>query len=619
MNQEKKLKNSVEPVSISGTETILNQMKYYICKIKINAIYGTGFFCKIPFGNNITKNFLMTNYHVLSEKYYNENNKINLLINDEDITKIIDLRMNRITYFNEKYDITLIELNENDNINNFLELDDKLFKDNHEIIYENKSLYILQYPLGKNAAVSYGLLTSIDKFEIKHKCSTENGSSGSPILNLETNKVIGIHKEGSINFDFNKGTFLKYPLNDFIKKNKSNTKENTNNFSNIIFQLNNNMQNNNINFTQNNTIKNQQINEILTSGIGFPHQVGLNYIGQSKYMNATIECLRNIKILSNNLLQKYRTFDPVRQPLCLAYSNLINELLHTKEKYINPKLFKDVLEELIKGNQVADVKDLFIFIIETMHEELLPLSLTKEKEFDLSIETKSYNTEMIYFEKFMQELSRNQTIISNTFYGVIRTKKLCKISQSEDLSFKTFNLLDFSLKKIKEYKQAKIGNKLLNLDLNLNDAFLYEQDAKILKGQNMNYCKLCGKYTEVFLQKQDYYALSPILIIILNRGKNNRDFNEPFHFDEKLDFTNIVQNKNPYKKYFLAGIITQLGISGYNEHFVAYCRNNINDNFICYNDTSVTQVSVNDAMTERISGKGDKNIIPYILIYHYFI
>jgi len=63
-------------------------------------------------------------------------------------------------------------------------------------------------------------ITSIDNLEIKHTCSTEYGSSGSPILNLETNKVIGIHKEGSINFEFNKGTYLKNILIDFIQKNK---------------------------------------------------------------------------------------------------------------------------------------------------------------------------------------------------------------------------------------------------------------------------------------------------------------------------------------------------------------------------------------------------------------
>ena len=41
------------------------------------------------------------------------------------------------------------------------------------------------------------------------------GSSGSPILNLN-NKVIGIHQD-----NFNKGTFLNYPIKEFIKIFKS--------------------------------------------------------------------------------------------------------------------------------------------------------------------------------------------------------------------------------------------------------------------------------------------------------------------------------------------------------------------------------------------------------------
>ena len=233
MKQEKKLNNSPEPVSISGTKTILNQLMNCICKLNINGANGTGFFCKIPFENNETKVFFMTNYHVLDKNYYETNNKINLLINDEKEIKTIDLRIKRNTYFNQENDITLIELNENDNINNFLELDENLFRHNNNILYEHKSLYVLQYPQGGNAAVSYGLLTSLDKYEIKHICSTENGSSGSPILNLKTNKVIGIHKEGSINFEFNKGTYLKYILIDFIQNNKNQIKSNKNIIHNI--------------------------------------------------------------------------------------------------------------------------------------------------------------------------------------------------------------------------------------------------------------------------------------------------------------------------------------------------------------------------------------------------
>ena len=42
---------------------------------------------------------------------------------------------------------------------------------------------------------------------IKHTCSTNYGSSGAPILLLETLKVIGIHT-GSLNI-FNFGIFIK--------------------------------------------------------------------------------------------------------------------------------------------------------------------------------------------------------------------------------------------------------------------------------------------------------------------------------------------------------------------------------------------------------------------------
>ena len=91
MENEKKIRNMPYPVSMSGTETILNQMKNCICKIKINQAYGTGFFCKIPYKNE-TMNVLMTNYHVLDEENYNENNELNLFINDNKDVKILNLK-----------------------------------------------------------------------------------------------------------------------------------------------------------------------------------------------------------------------------------------------------------------------------------------------------------------------------------------------------------------------------------------------------------------------------------------------------------------------------------------------------------------------------------------------
>ena len=80
--------------------------------------------------------------------------------------------------------------------------------------------------MNKEINVSYGYgLKEKDKNNIIHKCMTSYGSSGAPILNLSTNKVIGIHKSflKSVHKDnkedcYNLGTLLKYPLRDMNKQ-----------------------------------------------------------------------------------------------------------------------------------------------------------------------------------------------------------------------------------------------------------------------------------------------------------------------------------------------------------------------------------------------------------------
>ena len=223
MREEKKIKRSADPVNISNTRRILNQMINCICKIKIRSANGTGFFCRIPLDQNNNIICLLTNYHVLNEEYLIKNKEIHILLNDDKEAKKIDLNIKRIIYYYKECDITIIELKQEDNIKEYLELDDNIFKDNEKIFYEEKSIYIIQYPNGDEACVSYGILNKINKNDILHICSTDNGSSGSPILNLKNNKVIGIHR-GSPDHakNYNCGTLLKYPLIDFINKNKRN-------------------------------------------------------------------------------------------------------------------------------------------------------------------------------------------------------------------------------------------------------------------------------------------------------------------------------------------------------------------------------------------------------------
>ena len=362
-------------------------------------------------------------------------------------------------------------------------------------------------------------------------------------------------------------------------------------------------------------------NNPFVKGIVFPHPAGLLNVGQSCYMNATIECLSNIKEFSSRLLQKYGNFEVETQPLCLSFSSLLYDLFHTKEKYIAPKLFKEIigkLNPLFEGNHAADAKDLIFFIIETLHKEILgPNKNNSNNEVDFLQQEMNSQDEQKMLSDFLIEYKSNRTLVSNIFYGINRSIMKCFGCGICKYSFQTFNLLIFPLKKVKNYKINKIGF-VKNLDLNLYDAFYCEQEEEKLEGENMIYCNRCRKLSPGS-HKQDIYGTPQVLIIILNRGRNNQDFNEEFRFDEFLDFnnTNIIVNQSSYKKYFLCGIITHLGESGIGGHFIAYCRNDLNSGFTCYNDDLVTKVNIMDAMATKITTNDKEKKTPYILIYHY--
>ena len=117
------------------------------------------------------------------------------------------------------------------NENEFLEIDDDINKDIKVIEkeYRQKSVYILHYPNGDDIKVSYGLLKGIiDKKDIIHYCNTEKGSSGSPIISLKNNKVIGIHigSPQKEKFQFNNGIFIKEVLKILYKDIKNENKIN---------------------------------------------------------------------------------------------------------------------------------------------------------------------------------------------------------------------------------------------------------------------------------------------------------------------------------------------------------------------------------------------------------
>ena len=91
-----------------------------------------------------------------------------------------------------------------------------MYKDDLNEKYKKKSVYIIHYKNGKTVKYSPGIITNITEDKINNinlNCITEEGSSGSPIINLQNYGVIGIHR-GFFN-KINKGILLKIPIEEF--------------------------------------------------------------------------------------------------------------------------------------------------------------------------------------------------------------------------------------------------------------------------------------------------------------------------------------------------------------------------------------------------------------------
>ena len=184
--------------------------------------HGARFFCNISNSWHPMKVF-MTNNHVLNREDISIGKKIKFTINNDKINYEIQIDEARKIYTDEKYDITIIEIKENDKLEeiSFFDIDERIFNENFNKTFKNMQIYILHYPKGNKLEYSIGLIQGIneDNYTIRHLCDNSSGSSGGAIINTINFQVIGIHKGGSEGAkNYNLGTLLKEPLEKFNKK-----------------------------------------------------------------------------------------------------------------------------------------------------------------------------------------------------------------------------------------------------------------------------------------------------------------------------------------------------------------------------------------------------------------
>ena len=429
------------------------------------------------------------------------------------------------------------------------------------------------------------------------------------------------------NINVNQSAENKNFLNKFI--NNNNFIINNKNHNNNNKQINNNINNNNNNkFIINVKLKPNPQQEkkpnknrsasapkIRASNIILMSKTnakGLANIGATCYMNATLQCLAHIQRLTHYLLnsetKKKISSDKIKYKLTSAYLTVLENLWQNKNiKYYSPNQFKDVISEmnsLFAGIQANDSKDLILFLLETMHNELNLENkninnINNQDNYVDDIQAQ-YNYEMALknFSNYFKE--KYNSIISSLFYGMFNSITCCQNCNVVLNNVQCYNILIFPLQKVKEYKM-----KMDNI-VDLYECFDYNQRPDLISGKSF-YCNNCRTMVDNVNTTKILYC-PKILVINFNRGKG-LEFDVKINFPEYIDIINYVYYKdNSPTFYELVGIVTHFGPSSMGGHFIAFCKSFGNQQWYKYNDAIVDPSSFEEAKNTGV---------PYILFYSY--
>ena len=340
---------------------------------------------------------------------------------------------------------------------------------------------------------------------------------------------------------------------------------------------------------------------------------GLQNIGATCYMNSTLQCLIHIKELSEGLLSSLINSEQFK--LTSEYINILKHVFFPKKdknqsKSFAPYKFKELVGELksdFRGNDANDAKDLLQFIVEKMHSEL-KISVKQFSDYNID-----QTNELQAIQYFHDEYTfQNFSPFFKYLYGIIKIQSKCLNCQTVKYNFQSYNLLYFPLKESKIYAIAKKKEDDKDFDeqnyiLNLKDCFMYNEKVDHFTGENRMFCNRCQGYFDSDYQSMLYFTPT-VLIIVLNRGRGNLDFQEKFNFETELNIEKYLNDKEKKGKYYLMSMVVHYGESSMNGHFIAFCRMDKESKWFCYNDAYVSECENFD---EKI-----KNGTPYILFYH---
>ena len=200
-------------------------------------------------------------------------------------------------------------------------------------------------------------------------------------------------------------------------------------------------------------------------------KVGNINLGDTCFINSSIACLSNCTELTYYFLKGDDLKDINKKnnlgskgELAKEWRKLLNEYWVENTKVCDPSNLKNIVslkEEQTKGNDQKDSKEFISVFLDYLNEDLN--KTTKKEYFELKGKEDNETDEQASKRFWDNNLKRNDSIITDLFYGQFKSSIICTECGWKSITFVPFDILNLNLPLVTK-KNMKILKMLKNLN-----------------------------------------------------------------------------------------------------------------------------------------------------------
>ena len=202
--------------------------------------------------------------------------------------------------------------------------------------------------------------------------------------------------------------------------------------------------------------------------------------------------------------------------------------------------------------------------------------------------TINYSKKVDSFNYFVNNFNENNnSIISNNFYGNMKTKTVCSKCQLITYSFTSFNFITFNLDLVQKYLVRHNYQNLLN-QLNILNCFYIQNDTLININNFSRFCRNC-QTNQAHSERKQFCTFPRYLIICLDRGADCENKTKVF-YNDFLNLSNNYDNPNSFNCFMLKGVVKRMDINN-EEHYISLYYDFNQKSWIVRDDSQIKKIN----------------------------